>query len=250
MNKQSINPSIDQSEIAKFDKLAATWWDPTGPMWPLHTLNQLRTGYIVEQLTKHFGLDPLAPEPLRGIRVLDIGCGGGLLSESMARHGATVHGVDMVERSIVIARQHAEPMYNSPSYECSTAEALLKRNEAFDVVLNMEVVEHVGDLAAFMHACNSIVGTGGLQLVSTINRNPVAWLVAIIGAEYVLRWLPKGTHQYRKLVKPAELQDLLTQDRFELVATTGVSVNPFNRKMSLNNSRLINYMLVAKNTKS
>lgn len=236
--------SIDQAEIDKFNALASIWWDASGPMWPLHKLNALRTGYIVEQLTQHFDLDANADQPLKGLRLLDIGCGGGLLSEAMATLGASVHGVDIPEKNIAIATQHAQNLSNPPCYERNTAEALRDRAEIYDAVLNMEVVEHVADLSSFMQACNALVKPGGLQLISTINRNPIAGLSAIFGAEYILKWLPKGTHQYNKLVKPSELLSLLTADGFEQISATGVMVNPLTRSMSLSRLKLINYMLV------
>ena len=246
MNKLSPDSrSVDPVEIDRFNKLAATWWDAEGPMWPLHRLNELRVNYIVDVLVDHFGSSQSSSEPLSGLRILDIGCGGGLLAESMASRGASVHGVDIPDKNIAIARQHAQTMDNPPVYEQTTAEDLQRRSEVYDVVLNMEVVEHVADLSSFMSACNQLVRTGGLQLISTINRNPIAGLSAIFAAEYVLRWLPAGTHQYRKLVKPPELISLLEQGGFRQLKSTGVSVNPFSRAMSLSNSKLINYLLVA-----
>lgn len=236
--------SVDAKEIEKFNNLAATWWDDTGPMWPLHTLNKLRIGYIVNHLIQHFDLNANSATPLQGLKLLDIGCGGGLLSEAMAERGATVHGVDISDRNIAIATQHAQPMRNPPVYEHASAEALLERGESFDVVLNMEVVEHVADLGVFVHCCNSLMRQGGLQIVSAINRNPISWISAIIGAEYILKWLPKGTHQYKRLVKPAELTSLLQKDNLQQIDTTGVFVNPLTRKMSLRKSRVIGYMVV------
>jgi len=237
--------SVDQNEIDKFNQLAALWWDAAGPMWPLHTLNNLRKGYITTHVSRHFARHGQAL-PLSGLRILDIGCGGGLLSEAMALQGASVHGVDISDRNIAIAQQHAIGHANPPVlYELTSAEALWERGEQYDVVLNMEVVEHVADLRAFMKACNGVVRQGGLQVVSTINRNPVSWLSAIIAAEYILRWLPKGTHQYHRLVKPSELDDLLIDGGFETLAATGVAVNPLTRRMSLSRFKPIGYMVVA-----
>lgn len=246
----SARHSVDPLEIEKFNRFAETWWDATGPMWPLHRLNQLRTGYITDQITQHFDRDKHDALPLSGLHILDIGCGGGLLSEAMAALGASVHGVDISDRNIAVATRHATGLQNPPQYELTTAEALYERGERYDVVLNMEVVEHVADLPAFMHACSGMVKpggakAGGMQIVSTINRNPISWFSAIFGAEYILKWLPKGTHQYLKLVKPAELQALLDRDNMDVIASTGVFVNPLNRKMSLSRSQMINYMKVA-----
>ena len=237
--------SVDVQEIEKFNKLSATWWDASGPMWPLHTLNELRTGYIIDQLLSHYGRNVADSEPLSGLRMLDIGCGGGLLSEAMARHGAEVHGVDISDGNIAAATLHARSMGRPPYYEHTTAESLSERGESYDVVLNMEVVEHVADLTSFMQTCAGLVRPGGVQFVSTINRNPLSYVSAIIGAEYILKWLPKGTHQYKRLVKPAELRNHLLRDQLTIIASTGVFVNPLTRKMSLSRSHLVNYMMVA-----
>lgn len=237
--------SVDPQEIEKFNQLAATWWNASGPMWPLHTLNGLRSDYIVQHLVAHFKLNQQDAQPLAGLRILDIGCGGGLLSEAMAKQGADVHGVDISDGNIAAATLHAQSMSQPPHYEHTTAEALYQRAESYDVVLNMEVVEHVADLSSFMRTVGGLIRPGGLQFVSTINRNPLSWFSAIIGAEYILKWLPKGTHQYHKLVKPTELAKLLARDKLSMVATTGVFVNPVTRQMSLSRSRLINYMIIA-----
>ena len=164
----------------------------------------------------------------------------------MAELGCQVHGVDISERNIEVARQHAAQAVLSISYEVNTAEALAAQGRIYDVVLNMEVVEHVADLASFMRACNQMVAANGLQFIASINRNPLAWFIAIFGAETVLGWLPRGTHEYRKLVKPAELEKLLQEDQMAVVKRTGVAVNPFNRRMSARNSELVNYMLAAR----
>jgi len=243
--KTSQQSSVDIEERSKFDRFAKTWWDEAGLMWPLHRLNKFRTGFIVDVISHHFQLDKNRTDSLQGLSVLDIGCGGGILSETMAALGCQVHGVDISERNIEVAIQHAEQSGLNISYEVNTAETLAEQSNRYDVILNMEVVEHVADLEAFMTACNQMVTDDGIQIVSTINRNPLAWLIAIFGAEYVLGWLPKGTHQYRKLVKPAELERLLHRDNFSVVNRTGVAVNPFNRKMSQCKSETVNYMLAA-----
>ena len=244
----SASSSIDPQERARFDRLAEMWWDAEGPMWPLHRLNRFRTDIIVNAIHRHMGTDSHALQPFSGLKLLDIGCGGGILSETMARYGALVHGVDISEKNIAIARQHAAGAALNIHYDVATAESLAADGERYDVVLNMEVVEHVADLPFFMQACNTLVKSGGVQFVSTINRNPVAWFVAIFGAEYVLRWLPKGTHQYAKLVKPKELEALLAEGDLQVVERTGVAVNPFNRRMSATPSERVNYMLFAKKT--
>ncbi len=240
--------SIDPLERERFNRLAAMWWDETGPMWPLHRLNKFRTGIIVNQIHRQFGTDPLSEHPFTNLKLLDIGCGGGILSETMARFGADVHGVDISDKNIEIAVQHAAGQNLPVRYDVATAESLAAKGHQYDIVLNMEVVEHVADVALFMNACNAMVRDGGVQFVSTINRNPLAWFIAIFGAEMVLRWLPKGTHQYAKLVKPKELEALLGQGQLEVVARTGVKVNPFNRQISTSSSELVNYMLFTKKT--
>lgn len=237
--------SVDPAEVEKFNKLSMTWWDETGPMWPLHRLNSFRITAIEEVICKQLAIDASSPSPLNGLHVLDIGCGGGILSESMARRGAKVHGVDVSPGNIAAAKIHLASQSLDVTYELATAEALADRGDFYDVVLNMEVIEHVADLAGFMSACNSMVKPGGIQFVSTINRNPWAWFIAIFGAEYVLQWLPKGTHQYRKLVKPSELMKHLDQDNFTLISRSGVNVNPFTRQMSARKSEIVNYMYAA-----
>lgn len=238
--------SVDPVEVQKFNRLSATWWNETGPMWPLHRLNKFRIGVIEKVICQQLQIDPSIAQPLKGLQVLDIGCGGGILSESMARRGAVVHGVDVSSGNIAAAKIHAQTQPDLEiQYELSTAEDLATRDRRYDIVLNMEVIEHVADLESFVSACNKLVKPGGMQFVSTINRNPIAWLIAVFGAEYVLRWLPKGTHQYRKLVKPEELLKLLDQDHFSVVARTGVAVNPFTRSMSAAKSEWVNFMFAA-----
>ena len=237
--------SVDPAEVEKFNKLSATWWNETGPMWPLHRLNNFRITVIEKVICKQLAIEPSSALPLSGLHVLDIGCGGGILSESMARRGAKVHGVDVSPGNIAAAKIHNTTQKLDVTYEVTTAEALADSSASYDVVLNMEVIEHVADLAGFMSACNAMVKPGGIQFVSTINRNPWAWFIAIFGAEYVLRWLPKGTHQYRKLVKPSELMKHLDQDNFTLISRTGVNVNPFTRQMSARKSEMVNYMYAA-----
>jgi len=242
----SSTASVDPREVAYYERLATTWWDRQGPFWPLHTLNELRVAYIRDYLCRYFERDPTTPAPLTGIAVLDIGCGGGILSEAMARLGAQVHGVDVVEKNIQVARLHARDSNLVVDYECTSAEALAASGRRYEVVLNMEVVEHVADLPGFLHACNRMVSAGGLQFIATINRTPVAWLTAIIGAEYVLGWLPRGTHQWRKFPRPGELEALLEPDGLQVAERRGVRVNPLKRSMSLSSYTGVNYMLVAR----
>ena len=237
--------SIDPKEVAHYEKLAQTWWDPVGPFWPLHRLNELRVTYLRDRFCDYFDRSPDADRPLDGLRILDVGCGGGILSESIARLGAQVTGIDVVERNLQIATLHARQASLPIEYRHTTAEAMADAGERFDVVLNMEVVEHVADLQGFMAACGALVAERGLMSVATINRNPLAGLVAIFGAEYILRWLPRGTHQYHKLRRPAEVEACLNRAGLAVIARTGVKVNPIRRSLHLTPFMGINYMLVA-----
>ena len=238
-------PTIDQDEVAYYSQLADQWWDKDGKFWPLHLLNQLRTAYLRKAICQHFGRPYDATSPLSGLKILDIGCGGGILAESMAHLGASVQGIDVVERNINIARQHALQSGLPIEYEYLDVEEAVSRAQRYDVVLNMEVVEHVADLPLFMALCNQLVADGGVMYIATINRNLLSWLFAIVGAEYVLRWLPKGTHSWLKFVKPRELEELLARDNMTVNATTGVRVNPFTRQFSLTPRLSVNYMLSA-----
>lgn len=242
--------SVDPQEVARYTALAQTWWDDSGPFWPLHRLNRLRVSYIRDRLCERLGRDPEKPQPLGGLRVLDIGCGGGILSESMARLGAEVHGIDVTPRNIAIASLHAQGQALALRYEAVSAEALAEQGAQYDVVLNMEVVEHVADLPGFMAACNRLLRPGGYGFIATINRNTVSFVVAILGAEYILRWLPRGTHQWRRFPRPAELQALLEPDGIQVLERIGVRVNPFTRGMSLTNYLGVNYMLSCYRTKT
>lgn len=237
--------SIDPDEVAYYEKLGDMWWDQNGLLWPLHRLNLLRSDYLKKVICHHFKRDEDRDTPLAGLNILDIGCGGGILSESMAQLGANVHGIDVTDKNIEVARRHSQRMALPIRYENITAEALAETGKTFDVVLNMEVVEHVADLPGFMNACMQLVASDGAMCISTINRNAKSWLFAIVGAEYVLRWLPKGTHQWKKFVKPSELQDMLEKHRMKVIQRSGVRVNPFNRRFSLTDSLSVNYMLFA-----
>lgn len=235
--------TIDLEETARFERLASLWWDPKGPFRPLHRMNQLRTEWIREEVLKH--VERKAPgvnQPLMGLRVLDIGCGGGILSEAMARLGATVTGIDVVERNLLVARRHAEKEGLPIHYRCIAVEDLSQEGQIFDVVLNMEVVEHVADLPLFLKSVSTLVRPGGLLFVATLNRTILSYGVAIVGAEWIFRWLPKGTHQWRKFVKPCELSEFLQSEGLALVTATGVWMNPLNHRFFLVPSMAVNYM--------
>ncbi|MGD8616080.1 MAG: bifunctional 2-polyprenyl-6-hydroxyphenol methylase/3-demethylubiquinol 3-O-methyltransferase UbiG [Gammaproteobacteria bacterium] len=237
--------SIDPQEVAFYERLAHTWWDTAGPFWPIHTLNALRVSYVAAQIAAHFRETRAGRHGLNGLRVVDIGCGGGVLSESVARLGAEVVGIDVADRNLRVARLHASRSGLEIEYRRATAEQLAAADDRFDVVLNMEVVEHVADLEAFMAACSTLVRPGGMMFIATINRTPLAWLTAIIGAEYVLRWLPRGTHHWRKLRKPDELTALLGRGGLRVTDSTGVLVNPLSRRMRFSRFTGVNYMLTA-----
>lgn len=237
--------SVDPNEVAYYQRLADLWWDHSGPFWPLHRLNALRIGYVRDAACRNLGLDPRAPRPLAGVRVLDIGCGGGLLSESVARLGALVHGIDPTERNIVIARQHLAVSGLEVHYQATTAEALAAQGARYDLVLNMEVVEHVADLEGFLAACATLVRPGGVMVVATINRTALSWLFAIVGAEYVLGWLPRGTHRWDRFRRPAEVARQLAAHGLRRVGQRGVRVNPLTRRFALSRWVGVNYMLVA-----
>jgi 2-polyprenyl-6-hydroxyphenyl methylase / 3-demethylubiquinone-9 3-methyltransferase len=250
----SATPSastIDAAEIAKFEAMAAEWWNPNGKFKPLHMLNPCRLDYIVDQIAAEFGRDPRAERPFAGLRLLDIGCGGGLLCEPMTRLGAAVVGADAAARNIPVARLHAEQMGLDIDYRHTTAEDLAAAGERFDVVLNMEVVEHVPDPLTYLTACRQLLKPGGLMLCSTINRNPKSYLMAIIGAEHVMRWLPKGTHDWNKFITPDELFDLLREAGLDPVDRKGFVFNPVAWRWSISDRDLsVNYVTASVKPKS
>lgn len=235
--------TVDAREVDFYTRMAETWWDPGGPFWPLHKLNRLRTAYIRDKLCDHFGRDATAEQPLRGLSVLDVGCGGGILSESMAKLGAEVTGIDVVQKNIAIATLHATKSSLSIDYRLCTASDMVESGARFDIVLNMEVVEHVADVAAFMADCARLTDENGVMFVATINRTLKAWLFAIIGAEYVLRWLPRGTHRWSMFQKPAETEQHLGTGGLSVLDTVGVAANPFKRSLRITRSTAVNYMM-------
>ncbi|WP_417258564.1 bifunctional 2-polyprenyl-6-hydroxyphenol methylase/3-demethylubiquinol 3-O-methyltransferase UbiG [Celeribacter sp.] len=240
---QMHQSTIDPQEVAKFEAMAAEWWDPNGKFKPLHMLNPTRLDYITSQIAAEFGRDLSQDKPFEGLRLLDIGCGGGLLSEPMARLGATVVGADAAERNIPVAQVHAEQAGLDIDYRLTTAEDLAAAGEQFDVVLNMEVVEHVADPQNYLNACQTLLKPGGLMICSTINRNPKSFMVAIVGAEFVMRWLPKGTHEWKKFITPDELFALIETAGLRPVDRKGFVFNPALWKWSLSDRDLsVNYV--------
>ena len=237
--------TIDQAEVDRFSALAAEWWNPAGKFRPLHKFNPVRLTYIRDALCHRFDRDPRAAKPFEGLRLLDIGCGGGLLCEPLARLGAEVVGADASETNIEVARLHAAQSGVDVDYRAETAEALAAAGETFDVVLNMEVVEHVADVDLFMDACAQMVRPGGLMFIATINRTFKARALAIFMAENVLRWLPRGTHDYDKLVQPHELEGPLNAAGMRVIDRTGVFYSPFSDSWNLSSDMDVNYMLLA-----
>jgi 2-polyprenyl-6-hydroxyphenyl methylase/3-demethylubiquinone-9 3-methyltransferase len=238
-----MTTTIDPAEVAKFEAMAAEWWDPNGKFKPLHLMNPCRLDYITSQIAAEFDRSLAAHAPFAGLRILDIGCGGGLLSEPMARLGATVVGADAAPRNIPVAQVHAEQSGLTIDYRHTTAEDLAAAGEQFDVVLNMEVVEHVADPLAYLTACQQLLKPGGLMICSTLNRNPKSFLMAIIGAEWVMRWLPKGTHEWAKFITPDELYGLIRQAGLDPVDKKGMVFNPVSWRWAVSDRDLsVNYV--------
>ncbi|HEX5210459.1 MAG TPA: bifunctional 2-polyprenyl-6-hydroxyphenol methylase/3-demethylubiquinol 3-O-methyltransferase UbiG [Pseudolabrys sp.] len=244
----SANPrsaSVDDSEVERFSRLAATWWDARGPMAPLHKFNPVRLAYIRDKTAEHFGRDAKKLGCLEGLRMLDIGCGGGILSEPLARLGAQMVGADPSAENIAVAGAHAKDNDLTVDYRATTAEELAAAGEKFDVVLAMEVVEHVVDVEAFVAICASMVKPGGLMFAATLNRTLKSFALAIVGAEYVLRWLPRGTHQWDKFVTPEELERAIEAGGLRVTGERGVVYNLLADRWQLSSDTDVNYMLVA-----
>ncbi len=236
--------TVDPAEIAKFSKLSEQWWDPKGTMAPLHKINPLRLTYIRDAACRKFERNAKSLNCLSGLRILDIGCGAGLLCEPLTRLGAQVIGVDPSASNIAAAKLHADKGHLSIDYRCTTVEEMDPR-ERFDIVLAMEVVEHVSDVGMFLNRCAAMLKPGGLMVVSTLNRNWKSFALAIVGAEYVLRWLPRGTHQWEKFVTPDELARHLLDNRLTITEQTGVVYNLFADRWGLSPDMDVNYMVVA-----
>ncbi len=238
--------SIDPAEVAKFEAMAAEWWDPNGKFRPLHMMNPVRLDYIVTQICAEFGRDRGDLRALQGLRLLDIGCGGGLAAEPMARLGADVTGADAAGANIAVARLHAEQQGLEIDYRATTAEALAGAGEGFDVVLALEIVEHVADPASFIATCRDLVRPGGLLILSTLNRTAKSFGAAIIGAEWIMRWLPKGTHDWSRFITPDELAGMAQAANLSVLDRQGMVFNPVSFGWRLSDRDLsVNYLLAA-----
>lgn len=242
--EETAHSTVDAGEIERFSRIADEWWDPAGKFAPLHRLNPVRLGFIRDRAAAHWQRDALSVAPLQGLSLLDIGCGGGLLCEPTARMGAQVTGVDAAERNIETARRHAAGQELAIDYRATTAEALAETGVRFDIVLALEIVEHVADVDLFLQSVGRLARPGGLVFLSTLNRTAKAWALAIAGAEYVLGWLPRGTHDWRKFLKPSEVVRGLRAANVEPQEIVGVVYSPLTRNWSLHKRDLdVNYML-------
>lgn len=242
---QPTASTVDGAEVKKFAGLADHWWNPDGDFRPLHRMNPVRLDYLRDHICAHYGRDPAVMRPLSGLTILDVGCGGGLLCEPLTRMGATVTGIDAAAEGIAAAKAHAGETGLDIDYRAMTAEALVEADEQFDVVVAMEIVEHVSDLNAFATALGALVKPEGLVVLSTLNRTPQSFATAIVGAEYLLRWLPRGTHDWHKFPTPAELSDHLTQGGLRVVDRAGFSYNPLKDTWRRSDDLSINYAVVA-----
>lgn len=239
--------SIDPAEVAKFEAMAAEWWDERGKFRPLHMLNPVRLDYAVTQIAAEFGRDPRGARPFAGLRVLDIGCGGGLMAEPMARLGADVTGADAAEGNIAVACLHAQQQGLAIDYRATTAETLADAGEVYDVVMALEIVEHVVDPADFLATCAGLLKPGGMLIASTLNRTPQSFAAAIVGAEWVMRWLPRGTHEWRRFITPDELAAMAAAAGLVVIDRRGMVFDPLRWSFSLSDRDLsVNYLMVAR----
>ncbi|MDC2987170.1 bifunctional 2-polyprenyl-6-hydroxyphenol methylase/3-demethylubiquinol 3-O-methyltransferase UbiG [Candidatus Pelagibacter bacterium] len=237
-----MSTTINKEEIQKFSKLADEWWDVNGKFKPLHMFNPVRIEYITENIKKQFNIKKEKSNFLDGIRILDIGCGGGLISEPMARLGATVTGIDASEKNINIANLHSKKSGLKINY-FNTSPENFEVTDKFDVILNLEIVEHVEDVNLYVQSCFKLLKKNGLMFTATLNRTFTSYVKAIIGAEYLLRWLPIGTHDWNKFIKPEELEKLLNQEKFSTIDLKGLSFNPFTNKWKKSNDLSVNYII-------
>ncbi|XP_027063677.1 ubiquinone biosynthesis O-methyltransferase, mitochondrial-like isoform X1 [Coffea arabica] len=241
---KKISSSLNQAELAKFSAIAETWWDAEGPFKPLHVMNPTRLAFIRSTLCRHFGKDPYSAKPFEGLKFVDVGCGGGILSEPLARMGATVTGIDAVEKNINIAQLHADldPGTSSIEYLCTTAEKLVEEQRKFDAVLALEVIEHVAEPAEFCKSLSALTVSGGANVISTINRSMRAYATAIVVAEYLLHWLPKGTHEWSSFLTPEELVLILQRASISVQEMAGFVYNPLTGKWSLSDDISVNFI--------
>ena len=237
-----MSTTINKEEIQKFSRLADEWWDVNGKFKPLHMFNPIRIEYITENIKKHFKIGKDKTNFLSGLNILDIGCGGGLISEPMARLGAKVTGIDASEKNIQIAKSHSKKSGLQINYLNSSPENL-KDYEKFDIILNLEIVEHVENVNLYINSCFKLLKRNGLMFTATLNRSFISYLKAIIGAEYILRWLPIGTHDWNKFIKPEELEDILSNEKFSTVNLKGLKFNPFTNKWKRSDDLSVNYII-------
>jgi 2-polyprenyl-6-hydroxyphenyl methylase/3-demethylubiquinone-9 3-methyltransferase len=237
--------TIDPGEVARFSAMAAEWWDPTGKFKPLHRLNPIRLAYIRDHLCTRFDRDPRSLRSLEDLKILDIGCGGGLVAEPLCRLGAEMTGIDASEKNIATASVHAEEGGLSIDYRATTAEELAASGRTFDAVIALEIVEHVVQVPLFLSSCAALTKPGGSLIMSTLNRTAKSYLMAIVGAEYVLRWLPRGTHQWEKFLRPSELTNGIETTGLTVTDLTGASYNPLTDEWTLSRDLAVNYMLYA-----
>jgi 2-polyprenyl-6-hydroxyphenyl methylase/3-demethylubiquinone-9 3-methyltransferase len=240
-----VGSTVDPAEVERFSALAAEWWDPRGKMAPLHKFNPVRIGYIRDQAASRFGREPRHLDSMRGLRILDIGCGGGILCEPLSRLGAEMMGIDPSETNIAAAREHASQSGLSIDYRCTTAEELVQDGASFDLVLAMEVVEHVADVPLFVNCCAAMVAPQGLMIAATINRTLKSFALAIVGAEYILRWLPVGSHRWDKFVTPNELEIAMAQAGLRVLGEQGVIYNILADRWQLSADTDVNYLVTA-----
>lgn len=246
MSSEPHQSSIDPAEVAKFQAMAREWWDPNGKFKPLHMLNPTRLDYVVTQIAAEFGRDLRQAMPFRGLRILDIGCGGGLMAEPMARLGAEVTGADAATGNVTVASLHAGEAGLDIDYRATTAEALVAEGREYDVVMALEIVEHVADPAAFIRTCCDLLRPGGLLVASTLNRTARSFAAAIVGAEWVMRWLPRGTHDWRRFITPDELAQMARLAGLDPVDRAGMVFNPLGWSWSLSPRDLsVNYLMTA-----
>ena len=237
--------TVDSAEVARFSALADAWWDPEGDFRPLHRFNPTRLGYIRDQVCQHFNRDKRSLRPFEGLTALDIGCGGGLVSEPVARMGAKTSAIDASEKNIGVASLHAEQGGLDINYRAAAAETLAAEQKQFDIVMALEIIEHVADIELFVDSCVALTKPGGLLFVATLNRTVKSFALAIVGAEYVLRWMPRGTHQWNKFVKPSELARSLNDSKVKIGDITGVTYSPLNEDWRLSKDVAVNYMMCA-----